>query len=343
MFHATYMQRCIELARLGIPWAFPNPLVGAVLVHENRIIGEGYHARFGEGHAEVNCLASVNENDRHLISKATLYVSLEPCSHTGKTPPCANLIIHHNIPKVVVACLDPSEKVNGRGIARLREAGIDVETNILEQEARALNPGFFTYHEKHRPYITLKWAQSADGFIGKHGERTPISTPETQVLVHDWRRQHQAIWVGFNTVKTDQPLLNNRLHPGPSPIRVVFDKQLQHIQDAHYFNDQLPAWIFTKNLSAEDGLKRFIAIGDAPPVQAIIHYLYEQHIQSVLVEGGTSLINSLIEQHAYDDIRCIQSNILLQEGIPAPHLPEGMLPNETMLLSTDTIQRYTLL
>jgi diaminohydroxyphosphoribosylaminopyrimidine deaminase/5-amino-6-(5-phosphoribosylamino)uracil reductase len=343
MMHTMYMQRCIELAKNGIPWAFPNPLVGAVLVHENRIIGEGWHARFGEGHAEVNCLASVNENDRHLISKATLYVSLEPCSHTGKTPPCANLIIHYNIPKVVVACLDPSKKVNGRGIARLREAGIQVDTNILEQEARALNPGFFTYHEKHRPYITLKWAQSADGFIGKHGERTAISTPETQVLVHDWRRQHQAIWVGFNTVQIDQPLLNNRLLPGPSPIRITFDRDIQSINNAHYFNDGLPAWIFTKNLSGQHDAKQFIGIGDAPPEQAILQYLFEHHIQSVLVEGGTYLLTRLMEQQLFDEIRCIQSNTLLHNGVKAPVLPQGIMLKETIQCSTDTIQRYTLL
>lgn len=335
------MQRCLELARLGIPWAYPNPLVGAVLVYENRIIGEGYHARFGEGHAEVNCLASVNENDKPLIAKATLYVSLEPCSHTGKTPPCADLILRNNIPHVVVASTDPSAKVNGRGIAKLREAGVLVETGILNQEARTLNPGFFTYHEKQRPHITLKWAESADGYLGRKGIRTPLSGPETQSLVHDWRRQHQAIWVGLNTVLIDNPELTNRLHPGPSPLRITYDYNLQCIEDAHYFNDKVPTLIFTNTLNGKHHNKEFIAIGKTNPIPTIIKHLYNAGIQSVLVEGGAQLLNALIEADCYDTIYRIKTSLALNEpGVPAPQLPPKLRLLETIDLNQDIIEHY---
>ncbi|MBU3677440.1 MAG: bifunctional diaminohydroxyphosphoribosylaminopyrimidine deaminase/5-amino-6-(5-phosphoribosylamino)uracil reductase RibD [Chitinophagaceae bacterium] len=343
MTHELYMQRSIELARNGIPFARPNPLVGAVLVHQDRVIGEGWHAQFGQAHAEVNCLNSVCEADKPFIQASTLYVTLEPCSHTGKTPPCANRIVAEKIPHVVIASTDPSEKVNGRGIALLREAGIRVDIGIMEKAARDLNPGFFTYHEKKRPHITLKWAESADGFVARSGERTPISGPSTQFWVHDLRRQHQAIWVGMNTVIIDQPQLNNRLLPGPSPIRITYDRQVQVPEEAHYFQDDMPAWIFTQHLNAEIGHRRFIAIGTDSIEEKIIQYLYQQHIQTLLVEGGPHVLQTLIQQRLFDTIWRIQSPITLHQGIPAPTLASSLQRVSTLKIGMDTLACFNAL
>lgn len=334
------MQRCIELARNGIPFAMPNPLVGAVLVHNNRIIGEGWHAQFGEAHAEVNCLNSVSEANQAFIKESTLYVTLEPCSHTGKTPPCANRIVQEQIPRVVLACKDPSEKVNGRGIALLQAAGIEVISGIEELAARALNPGFFTFHEKKRPYITLKWAESADGFVGRQGERTPISGSATQVWVHDLRRQHQTIWVGMNTVLIDQPELNNRLLPGPSPIRITYDRNLQLPEQAHYFESPIPSWIFTPTFNALQNHKQFIAIGQTNIEEKMLTYLYNQAIQSVLVEGGPQLLQQLIQQNLFDCIWRIQSKTVLHSGVKAPDLPAGLTPKSSHTIGHDTLTIY---
>src|SRR5690606_9876485 len=213
------MRRCLELASLGAGQVAPNPMVGAVLVHNDRIIGEGFHKRFGEAHAEVNCINSVNENDRDLIPGSTIYVSLEPCAHFGKTPPCADLIIHERIPRCIVALRDPFPDVNGKGIEKLLAAGVDVKVGILEDEARELNKRFFRFHINHRPYIILKWAQTADGYIGAgEGQRLLISNEYSNRLVHRWRSEEAAILVGTRTAELDNPALTTRLWPGSSPV-----------------------------------------------------------------------------------------------------------------------------
>ncbi len=234
----SFMHRCLELARLGAGYVAPNPMVGAVLLHEGRIIGEGWHKEYGKAHAEVNCINAVKESERQFISQSTLYVSLEPCAHHGKTPPCTDLIIRHKIPRVVIGCRDSFKEVDGKGIEKLKAAGIEVETAVLEQECRELNKRFFTFHTKQRPYIILKWAQTSDGFIAPLiPPKVGISEPQTQrlfisneysnILVHQWRSEEAAIMVGTNTALLDNPELTTRLWPGPSPVRLVIDLNLR--------------------------------------------------------------------------------------------------------------------
>ncbi|HRN57787.1 MAG TPA: bifunctional diaminohydroxyphosphoribosylaminopyrimidine deaminase/5-amino-6-(5-phosphoribosylamino)uracil reductase RibD, partial [Agriterribacter sp.] len=222
------MQRCLQLARAGAGYVAPNPMVGAVLVHHNRVIGEGWHRAYGMSHAEVNCIASVSNEDRHLIGESVLYVSLEPCAHYGKTPPCANLIIQHRIPEVVVGCRDPFPEVNGKGIEKLQAAGIRVTTGVLEKECRELNKRFFIFYTQRRPFVVLKWAQSSDGAIAAPGGlAVQISNPYTSRLVHRWRSEEPAIVVGTRTAMLDDPFLTTRLWPGKHPLRVVIDRALK--------------------------------------------------------------------------------------------------------------------
>ncbi|HEY2720248.1 MAG TPA: bifunctional diaminohydroxyphosphoribosylaminopyrimidine deaminase/5-amino-6-(5-phosphoribosylamino)uracil reductase RibD, partial [Chitinophagaceae bacterium] len=226
--HDIYMHRCLDLARLGAGHVAPNPMVGAVLVHDERIIGEGYHQQYGGPHAEPNCIASVKKEEQHLISESILYVSLEPCAHYGKTPPCADLIIKNKIPRVVIGCFDPFEEVNGKGIEKLKGAGIDVLVGILEHECKKLNKRFFLYYQQHRPYIILKWAQSSNQKIGAGaGNRTYISNEFTNRLVHKWRSEEAAILVGTNTALQDDPELTTRSWIGNNPRRLVMDMDLK--------------------------------------------------------------------------------------------------------------------
>lgn len=252
------MHRCLQLARLGAGAVAPNPMVGAVLVHEGRIIGEGYHRQYGCPHAEVDCLQSVLEGDKHLIPQSILYVSLEPCAHFGKTPPCADLIIGHKIPHVVVGCRDPFPAVNGKGIEKLQAAGTHVEAGVLEAACRKLNERFFTFHQQHRPYVVLKWAQTADGKMAKDGpERLLISNAMTNRLVHRWRSEEMAILVGTNTAWADNPSLTTRLWPGPNPVRLVVDLHLRLPKNLHLFDASAPTLVF--NLlqhTVDDGWKK---------------------------------------------------------------------------------------
>jgi diaminohydroxyphosphoribosylaminopyrimidine deaminase/5-amino-6-(5-phosphoribosylamino)uracil reductase len=247
------MQRCIELAKLGSGYVAPNPMVGAVLVYKERIIGEGWHQKFGEAHAEVNCINSVKEEDKQFISQSTLYVSLEPCDHFGKTFPCTDLIIKNKIPKVVVGCLDPSAEVNGKGIKKMRSSGVDVQTGIFEKECKELNKRFFIFHTQHRPYIILKWAQTADGKISSaNGHRLLISNSYTNRLVHKWRSEEMSILVGTNTALLDDPELTNRYWHGPSPIRLVVDMDLSLPKNLKLFNGQQQTIVFNK-IKHEEG------------------------------------------------------------------------------------------
>lgn len=303
-----YMRRAIELARHGHGHVSPNPMVGAVIVLDDRIIGEGYHRRFGEGHAEVNAVASVRRPE--LLSRATMYVTLEPCSHYGKTPPCAKLIIDRAIPRVVVGSLDPFEKVSGRGVAMLRQAGVEVAVGILEKECRELNRAFMRAHSCGRPWVTLKWAQSADGFIDSRAADadSPVkfSTRLTSTLVHRERTLHDAIMVGSGTVIADNPSLTARMWPGRNPRPVIADRSGRVGADALVYSASgiAPLTVGSHGTTPEEYLSE----------------LYSQGITSVLVEGGAQLLNSFIEAGLWDEARVETAPFKLGTGVKAPRL-----------------------
>lgn len=293
-----YMRRCLQLAANGRENAKPNPMVGAVLVAQGRIIGEGYHVRCGEGHAEVNCFASVRPEDEALLGQSTLYVSLEPCSHYGRTPPCADLIVRKGVRRVVVGCIDPFAKVQGRGIEKLREAGIDVTVGVLEDECMELNRRFVTVNTHHRPYVVLKWAQTLNGIIG-HADGTPlrISSPFTQMLVHKLRAECDAILVGRKTLETDHPRLDVRLWSGRNPERLL---------------------LCGHDVAVPEGFTRM------PDVGALMSYLQEQHRQCLLVEGGAETLRSFISADLYDEIRVETALFVVPAGVAAPALPASV-------------------
>lgn len=298
------MHRCLELARCGRLHAAPNPMVGAVLVHDGRIIGEGYHIQCGQAHAEVNALRSVRPADRALLADSTLYVSLEPCAHYGRTPPCASLIIKSGIPRVVVGCIDSFSKVQGRGIAMLREAGVDVTVGVLEEECKALNRRFFTAQTLHRPYITLKWARSADGFIDRwretdNEEPARLSTPCSQMHVHRLRALHQAILVGHGTLLKDHPALTVRHWTGQDPLRIVLGR-----------------------VAEGDMPTGFQAYADIP---TMLGELFRQGVQSLLVEGGQQTLQSFIDQGLWEEAYVELSTTELGSGVPEPRMPVGIL------------------
>jgi len=298
-------------------------MVGALLVHENKVIGEGYHRHYGEAHAEVNCIASVEEHHKSLIPASTLYVSLEPCAHTGKTPPCTHLILKHGIRKVVVGCSDPFKQVNGKGIQMLRSAGVEVETGILEKECIQLNKRFFTFHKKHRPFIVLKWAQTADKKTGLEDYSRIFITNETMNrLVHKWRSEEASILVGTNTALHDNPALTNRLWTGPSPVKLVVDMDLRLPASLTIFAGQTRTIIFNKRLHEErEHLLYYQVTEEVNIVHQIINGLYHHNIQSVLVEGGTKLLQSFIDEDLWDEARVITNlDMNVVNGIPAPLL-----------------------
>jgi len=319
--HEPYMHRCLQLAQLAAGHVAPNPMVGAVLVHNNRIIGEGYHKVFGQPHAEVNCINAVAEEDRALVPHSTMYVSLEPCSHFGKTPPCADLIIQHKVPHVVVGCVDPFPQVSGKGIAKLREHGIEVTTGVLEQECKELNRRFITYVTRHRPYIVLKWAQSANGRMARANRaRFAISNDRSRRLVHKWRSEEAAILVGTNTAFFDDPELTNRFWHGPSPVRLIVDMELRLPSSLKIFDRQVKTIIFnTLKHEESQNLHYYQVTTDVNLVHQIVHALYQLKIQSVLVEGGARLLQSFIDENMWDEIRTITNEELtMDEGIAAP-------------------------
>lgn len=321
-----YIRRCIQLARNAAQNAAPNPMVGAVIVHDGRIIGEGYHVRCGEGHAEVNAIASVKE--RHLLKESTIYVSLEPCSHYGKTPPCADLIINTGIPKVVIGCMDPFAKVAGQGIKKLRDAGIDVTVGVLEKECMELNVKFMMFHTAKRPYITLKWAESTDGFIDRKREygdgnhATKLSTATTQALVHKRRAEHMAILVGRRTALLDNPTLDSRLWGGRSPIRIVIDKDLSLPGGLRIFNTPQSTWIVCskqcKDIPDAKENKRYLALDFEQEIMPqLFEAMHRENIISLLVEGGSETHKRLIGQGLWDEAIVETAPISLGEGIKA--------------------------
>ncbi|OOQ62157.1 bifunctional diaminohydroxyphosphoribosylaminopyrimidine deaminase/5-amino-6-(5-phosphoribosylamino)uracil reductase RibD [Mucilaginibacter pedocola] len=324
--HQIYMQRCLELAALGAGSVSPNPMVGAVIVHNDKIIGEGYHRKHGEAHAEVNAVNMVVNNYvnyAELLQQATIYVSLEPCAHYGKTPPCADLIIKHRIPKAVVGCRDPFAQVDGKGIEKLRAAGVEVEVGVLEEECRWLNRRFFTHVQQHRPYIILKWAQTADGFFAPaDGSQHWITGTEARKLVHQWRAEEDAILVGKNTVLADNPQLDNRYAEGKSPKRVIIDRRLELSADMHIYNRKVETLIFNEIKTDIDGNIKYIALEDFERYvpQYIMYQLYMQDIQSVIVEGGAKTLNAFIQNGLWDEARIFTGQSVLGSGIAAPKI-----------------------
>jgi diaminohydroxyphosphoribosylaminopyrimidine deaminase/5-amino-6-(5-phosphoribosylamino)uracil reductase len=323
--HEKYMRRCIELAAKGLGSTAPNPLVGCVIVHENRIIGEGYHSHFGGPHAEVNAIKSVI--DHSLLKKSQLYVNLEPCSHYGKTPPCTKLIIENNIPAVITGTLDPNPLVNGRGIQSLKENDIKVITDILKEECLHLNRRFFTFHLKKRPYIILKWAQTRDGFIdverreSEEAKITWITNETCRRLVHKWRAEEQAILVGSGTVIKDNPRLTVRNWPGTNPARLVIDRKGRLSANLNIMDGSVETIVFTHVPSKDRSNLKFVLLNkDLEVIPEVIDFLYAQNIHSVIVEGGKILIDEFLGCGRWDEARVFTGSSTFRRGYPAPEI-----------------------
>lgn len=334
-----YMQRCIDLALKGAGHVAPNPMVGAVLVCGDRIIGEGWHRQFGEAHAEVNCIASVAAEDGSLIPQSTLYVSLEPCAHHGKTPPCADLIIQHRIPEVIIGCRDSFKEVSGKGIEKLKAAGIKVTTGVLEQKCRWLNRRFFMRQELQRPYIILKWAQSEDGFLApENGKRVMLSNSYSQHMVQQMRSEEDAIMVGYNTALLDNPKLNNRYGSGRQPLRIVSDPELALPAGLHLFDQSQPTLVFNYQRSGTERHIRWQQLdrNETAPAQIVGHI---QGINSIIIEGGTKTLQSFIDAGLWDEAVVFKTETVLQAGIPAPLLRHHIKSHQ-LVLQSDTVHFY---
>ena len=348
--HEKYINRCIELAKNGLGTTYPNPLVGSVIVYEDKIIGEGWHKKAGEPHAEVNAINAVK--DKSLLSKATIYVSLEPCSHFGKTPPCADLIVTHKIPNVVIGTVDPNEKVAGKGIAKLLEAGINVTVGILEEQCNDLNKRFFTFHNKKRPYIILKWAETADGFIApfkmlkqvQHDNLKPvwITNKYSRQLVHKWRAEEQAILVGTQTVLDDNPSLTTRDFSGNNPVRIVFDKSGKINTKFHVKDNSVETIFLTENenlISSENCIYELCSF-DENLIENSIAILVKHQIQSVIIEGGSKTLQSFIDKDLWDEARIFRSQNIFEEGTKAPTIKGKIVATKTILKDQLTILRH---
>jgi diaminohydroxyphosphoribosylaminopyrimidine deaminase/5-amino-6-(5-phosphoribosylamino)uracil reductase len=323
----VFMKRCLALAKLGIADAAPNPSVGAVLVDEGRIIGEGYTSPYGGPHGEVNCIEDAKSKQGNIPKSSILYVSLEPCSHYGKTPPCSELIIQEGISTVVVACSDPNPLVAGKGIEKLKAAGIKVIEGVCKEEALELNKRFFTFHLKKRPYITLKWAQSQSGsFAPLKEEQFWITNAKTRALVHSWRRDEMSILVGDRTIQIDNPKLNNRLVEGKSPIRIVINTGDPIDKDKQVLKDVLPTYVFSYEDSASFHNKTFIQLNSKHPVlQQVMTKLHLDNIHSVLIEGGAFTLQQFIDLNLWDEAKIIIGQNQLSEGILAPVIAGELL------------------
>lgn len=322
-FHEPFIRRCLALAESGIPNAFPNPLVGSVIVHEGRIISEGYHQKYGEGHAEVNAVAGVK--DHSILPECTIYVSLEPCAHHGKTPPCANLILDKGIKKVVVCNRDPFPLVDGKGVERLQENGVEVILGVLEDEGYEMNRKFFTFHEKKRPYISLKWAQTADGFMDP-GPREAgsgpvwITQPETKTIVHKWRSEHMAILVGSNTAITDDPSLTVREYPGKDPVRIILDPNLRVPSSAKLLSDGVNTIVFNNKVDRQDGTVRFIQVSSDRFLEDTLDNCFDLGLQSILIEGGANTLQRFIDAGLWDEAFILTGASHFHSGLNAPKL-----------------------
>lgn len=336
------MARCLSLARLGEGAVAPNPMVGAVLVHADKIIGEGCHMQYGGPHAEVNCINSVAAANLQLLQDATMYVSLEPCAHFGKTPPCADLIIRHGIKKVVIACRDSYEEVNGKGVQKLQAAGVDVTLGVLEQQAIELNKKFFCFHNNKRPYVFLKWAATLDGFVaGKSGGRLAISNEFTNRFTHRLRVTEDAIMVGTTTALTDDPVLTPRYWPGRPPLRIVADRQLKLPAELRMFTDGLPTLLLNEIKEESKGALSLVKIPAGESMLTwLMNYLYKSNISSLIVEGGPGLQQSFIEAGIWDEAIAIENTAMtIGDGIKAVSLPVEKLTNE-FFIGSDKLYIY---
>ena len=337
--HEDYIARCIELAKNGFGTTYPNPMVGSVIVYNGEIIGEGWHQKAGEPHAEVNAIRSVK--DPSLLDKATIYVSLEPCSHFGKTPPCCDLIIQNKIPNVVIGTVDSNIKVAGNGIKRLQEAGANVIVGILEKECYELNQRFFTFHEKKRPYIILKWAETQDGFIAplQKEEQKPvwITNINSRQLVHKWRTEEQAILVGTQTVIDDNPKLNARDWEGNNPVRVVIDQNHRIPKTAHVFDNQTKTIVFSNKKSTPSLENTIFEVIDFQQniAQQIADKLFQHQIQSVIIEGGAQTLQTFIDANLWDEARVFIGNCTFEKGVKAPIL--NITPLNKEKIGTDEL------
>lgn len=327
MTDELYMQRCLELAYLGMGNVSPNPLVGCVIVSDGKIIGEGYHEKFGEAHAEVNAVKAVTEKYGNqaaaLLANATAYVSLEPCAHFGKTPPCADLLVKHRIKRVVIGNRDPFEGVNGKGIEKLKNAGIEVVSGVLEAECSKLNRRFFTRIRKQRPYIILKWAETADGYFApNNGAQQWISGALAQTLVHKWRGEEDAILIGKRTAMVDNPQLNARMWEGKNPLRILIDRNLDVPQSHHIYNDQAKTVIFNEHKTEVNHNIHYIQMEDMQYYlpQKIAFQLYLMDIQSVIIEGGANILHQFINAKLWDEARIFIADKSWTTGVPAPKI-----------------------
>jgi len=334
------MKRCLELAALGLGRTYPNPMVGSVIVHNDIVIGEGWHQKAGEAHAEVNAVASVN--DKSLLKDSTIYISLEPCAHYGKTPPCAELIVKHQIPNVVVGCVDSFSEVSGKGIEMMEKAGSTVKVGVLEKECKASHKRFFTFHEKQRPYIILKWAQTKDGFIAPidqvSGKPFWITSPESKKLVHKWRTEEASILVGTNTAEKDNPALTARLWEGNQSLRLVLDRSLRLKDDLQLFDNSAKTLVFTQKSKENLACTEYKTIDFSNLHKEIMNELYKRNIHSVIIEGGRETLQSFIDENLWDEARVFVGEANLEKGIPAPTL--NTKPKSEEKVSTDILRWY---
>jgi len=332
------MRRCFQLARQGSGHVSPNPMVGAVLVHKGMIIGEGWHQHWGEAHAEVNCLQSVSLENQALIPYSTLYCNLEPCAHFGKTPPCADLILERKIPKVVVSNTDPNPLVAAKGLAKLKNAGVEVSEGVLETEGRWLNRAFFTWINEHRPRIILKWAQTQDAFLGKNGARTAISSPSALRLVHRWRAASDAILVGTNTALLDNPRLDVRYYFGKSPLRIVFDTHGKIPSNHHLLDDSTETWVYgSSSIAAQFNKTEFIPIESKVLIPNLLESLKNSNRAILLVEGGADILNQFLATGCWDEIRVLENKQRLGGGLVAPQIPANAVLKEQFQVEEDTV------
>lgn len=335
------MKRCLTLAVKGFGKVFPNPMVGCVIVNKGKIIGEGYHKKFGDVHAEINAIRSVK--NKALLKDSTLYVSLEPCAHHGKTPPCADAIIKNGIKRVVIGSVDPNPLVKGKGIAKLMRAGCDIITGVLEKDCVDLNKRFFTFHLEKRPYIILKWAMTKNGYLdtARDKDKKPlkITGKEADKIVHKWRKDEHAIMVGTNTVLMDNPMLTTRKVKGRSPIRIIIDRTLKIPGNSNIFNNFASVIVLNEKKNMKAGNVEFVKIKFKDhSLKAILHELYIHNLQSVIVEGGAQLLKSFIQQGLWDEARILNSPKKIMKGVKAPSIM-GIVKSK-IKIGADTLTQY---
>ena len=335
-----YMKRCFELARIAQTHVGTNPMVGAVIVYQKKIIGEGYHEQYGANHAEINAINSVAKEARKWLSKSTFYISLEPCFHFGKTAPCVDQLIALQIPEVIISCLDPHQKVAGKSIKKLKAQGVKVKFGILEEEGRALIAPFFNYHFLKRPYILLKYAQTRDGFMGQSDKQIWFTNSFSKRLVHKWRTEVAAILVGTNTANLDNPQLTSRYFSGNQALRIVLDRQLRLASNLNLFDDQYPSWIITEQAIPKNKFNQtqYFQLDFKNLIPALLQLLHQHKITSLLVEGGAQLLSSFLKEGQWDEARVFTSPQILKEGIEAPKIEQ--VPNKIVKLAEDQLNFY---